>query len=123
MVFVSVWFSFAVSLFILNTQHKRIVYDQIPRFNLWKGILLFATGLVGGWLTALTGSGVDICSFCVLTLLFRVSEKVATPTSVVLMWLNTWMGFYWREIMMNKVSTLAWEYFSVSAPIVCIVSF
>ena len=26
-------------------------------------------------------SGIDICSFSVLTLLFRVSEKTATPTS------------------------------------------
>ena len=29
-------------------------------------------------------------------LLFRVSEKVTTPTSVVLMAINTCVGFYWR---------------------------
>ena len=34
----------------------------------------------------------DICSFSVLTLLFRVSEKVATPTSIVLMAINASVG-------------------------------
>ncbi|KAI6242215.1 hypothetical protein M3Y99_00262700 [Aphelenchoides fujianensis] len=122
MAFVSIWFSFAIALLVLNLQHKRQTFDSIPAFSWWKGVVLFGTGLIGGFLTALTGSGVDICSFCVLTLLFRVSEKVATPTSVVLMWLNTWVGFYWRELMMRSISPLAWEYFSVSVPVVVTMS-
>ncbi|KAI6232745.1 hypothetical protein M3Y99_00999100 [Aphelenchoides fujianensis] len=122
MAFVSIWFSFAIALLVLNLQHKRQTFDSIPAFSWWKGVVLFGTGLVGGFLTALTGSGVDICSFCVLTLLFRVSEKVATPTSVVLMWLNTWVGFYWRQLMMRAISSLAWEYFSVSVPVVVTMS-
>lgn len=48
MMFVSIWFSFAISLFILNTQHKRLTYDQIPNFNYWKGCVLFLTGFIGG---------------------------------------------------------------------------
>ena len=40
-------------------------------------------GVVGGAFTSFSGSGLDICSFSILTLLFRVSEKIATPTSVV----------------------------------------
>lgn len=86
MIFVSIWFSFAVSLLILNLQRKRITYDTIPHFNAWKAFILFVTGFFGGILSALTGSGVDICSFSVLTLFFRVTEKTATPTSVILMW-------------------------------------
>ncbi|CAD5233218.1 unnamed protein product [Bursaphelenchus xylophilus] len=117
MVFVSIWFAFAISLLILNTQRKRITYDSIPNFGPKKALILFATGLFGGLLSAWTGSGVDICSFSMLTLLFRVSEKVATPTSVILMCLNTWVGFYWRQLMQKDVSQLAWEYFSVSVPV------
>ena len=45
-----------------------------------------------GIFSAVAGSGVDICSFSVLTLLFRVSEKVATPTSIVLMAINASVG-------------------------------
>ena len=59
------------------------------------------SGIVGGAFSALAGSGVDICSFSVLCLLFRVSEKVATPTSVVLMAINTCVGFFWRHLMTN----------------------
>ena len=38
----------------------------------------------------------------VLTVLFRVSEKVATPTSVVLISLGSAFGFYWRTMMMKN---------------------
>ena len=58
-------------------------------------------GFFGGIFSALSGSGVDICSFSILCLLFRISEKVATPTSVVLMAINTCVGFYWRQLMMD----------------------
>ena len=61
-------------------------------------------GFVGGNFSALAGSGVDICSFSVLSLLFRISEKVATPTSVVLMAINTCVGFYWRQLMTDGKS-------------------
>ena len=70
--------------------------DQKHIQNL-KSILF--VGVIGGTFSALAGSGVDICSFSVLCLLFRVSEKVATPTSIVLMAVNTCVGFFWRALM------------------------
>ena len=67
------------------------------------------------------GSGVDICSFSVLSLLFRVSEKVSTPTSIVLMAINTCVGFYWRQMMtVTGVEEDAWGYLAVCVPIVVI---
>lgn len=90
-------------------------------------------------MTGLLGSGVDMVSFSVLTLLFSISEKVATPTSVVLMAINTSVGFYWRHLIQADVSqaghishnpsnepTLpwngqeAWEYLAVCVPVVVI---
>jgi len=70
-IFVSVWFSFAFALFLLNRQHKRKTYDQIQNFGLWQASVLVLTGFAGGNFTALAGSGVDICSFSMLALLFR----------------------------------------------------
>jgi uncharacterized membrane protein YfcA len=117
--FVSIWFTFAFALFLLNRYRKRTTYKRIPDFKLWKGIVLIITGFVGGIFTALSGSGLDICSFSVLTLLFRVSEKTATPTSVILMAGNTMVGFYWRHVMMDGgISTEAWEFLGVCVPIV-----
>ncbi|XP_028411824.1 uncharacterized protein LOC114534560 [Dendronephthya gigantea] len=116
--FVSIWFAFAFSLFLLNRYHKRKTFRIIPEFNSWKaGVLLF-TGFLGGIFSAVAGSGVDICSFSILTLLFRVSEKTATPTSVVLMAGNTVVGFYWRQVMMEAIHIDSYHYLAVCAPIV-----
>ncbi|XP_046839160.1 uncharacterized protein LOC124433436 [Xenia sp. Carnegie-2017] len=116
--FVSVWFAFAFALFLLNRYHKRKTFKIIPDFNAWKLGVLLVTGFIGGIFSAIGGSGLDICSFSVLTLLFRVSEKTATPTSVVLMAGNTMVGFYWRQVMMEQVHIDAYHYLAVCVPIV-----
>ena len=116
--FVCVWFSFAFALFLLNRYHKRKTYKTIPEFKLWKLIVLLMTGSIGGIFSAIAGSGVDICSFSILTLLFRITEKTATPTSVVLMAGNTVVGFYWRQVMQQAISTEAYYYLAVCVPIV-----
>ena len=69
--FVCVWFSFAFALFLLNRQHKRPTFDSVPNFGLWQAMTLTITGFFGGIFSAITGSGVDICSFSMLSLLFR----------------------------------------------------
>lgn len=119
LVFVCVWFSFAFALYLLNRQHKRKTFDFIPNFGIWQALVLILTGFIGGIFSAISGSGVDICSFSILSLLFRVSEKVTTPTSVILMAINTCVGFYWRELMtVGGVEEEAWKYLAVCVPIV-----
>ncbi|KAH8076606.1 sulfite exporter TauE/SafE [Aureococcus anophagefferens] len=87
----------------------------------WKALVLLAAGFIGGIFTSFAGSGIDICSFSVLTLLFRVSEKTATPTSVVLMAINTVIAMcYCKWMMREGLEALAWEFFTVCAPIVVI---
>lgn len=75
---------------------------------------------MGGIFSGIAGSGIDICSFAILTLLFRVTEKTATPTSVVLMAINTCIGFFYRQFIMNEIATDSWDYFYVCIPIVVI---
>ena len=116
--FVCVWFSFTFALFLLNRYHKRKTFKTIPDFYLWKLLVLLLTGFIGGIFSAISGSGVDICSFSILTLLFRVTEKTATPTSVVLMAGNTVVGFYWRQVMQQAVSVEAYRFLAVCVPIV-----
>ncbi|KAI6197410.1 hypothetical protein M3Y94_01220700 [Aphelenchoides besseyi] len=45
-------------------------------------------------------------------------RKTATPTSVVLMWINSWVGFFWRHLIMSEISELAFQYWSISVPVV-----
>ncbi|KAK5981305.1 hypothetical protein GCK32_005541 [Trichostrongylus colubriformis] len=117
MLFVSIWSSFAIALFILNSQKKRTTYKKIPAFTQWKAMVLVATGFVGGIFTAFAGSGVDICIFSMITLLFRVTEKSATPTTVVLMGLNSMVGAYYRLVWEGNVPSLALDYLKVSIPV------
>jgi len=117
--FVCIWFSFAFALFLLNRHKKRRTFDSIPNFGFWQGAILVFVGVIGGVFSAVAGSGVDICSFSVLSLLFRVSEKVSTPTSIILMAINTCVGFFWRALMTDSgVEPEAWKYLAVCVPIV-----
>lgn len=137
MYFSVIWASFAIALYFLNRHEGRIVYDQIPEmednsgfhftlpywpgkrvvFN-WKMLVIILAGLLGGIFTGMAGNGMDICLFSVLTLLFRVSEKTATPTSVVLMAINTVVGFAYRLIFQGGVDPEAWRFLAISTPIV-----
>lgn len=49
-----------------------------------------------------------------------MSEKVATPTSVVLMAFNSVFGTFWRHFIMGGLTAGAWGYFKVCAPVVVI---
>ena len=123
MYFVVIWAAFALSLYYLNMNRHRHVYDSIQDWHSnfrknWRRPAILFTGFVGGILSSISGSGIDICSFAVITLLFRVSEKVATPTSVVIMAINTSIGFFWRACIQQQIEVEAWKYFAVCIPVV-----
>ena len=75
---------------------------------------------MGGIVSSLTGSGLDIMTFTLLTLYFRVSEKVATPTSVVLMAGNAVVGFVWRGAVQRQLPLEAWNFWYVCIPVVVV---
>lgn len=56
---------------LITRQYKRKTYDNVQNFGAWQAFVLTLTGVVGGVFSAVTGSGLDICSFSMLTLLFR----------------------------------------------------
>jgi hypothetical protein len=57
---------------------------------------------------------------CSQTLLFRVSEKTATPTSVILMAVNTAVGFFAKGLWLGGMSPEAVSYWLVCVPVVTI---
>ncbi|KAI6195859.1 hypothetical protein M3Y94_01038500 [Aphelenchoides besseyi] len=122
MIFVSVWSSFALSLWILNREKKRKVVEQILCFCRWKAVVLLVTGFIGGVFTAFAGSGVDICIFSITTLVFSLSEKIATPTTIISMALTSWFALYWRVMIIENVSPLVWNYIRCSIPVCTIMA-
>jgi uncharacterized membrane protein YfcA len=87
---------------------------------------LFSIGCFGGVCSSVAGSGLDIATFSLLTLYYRESEKVATPTSVVLMAANALIGVFCRIVIglggaykPGQLETI-WNFVSVCIPIVVI---
>jgi len=54
--------------------------------------LLFCTGIIGGFLTINIGSGAGMVAFIILTLVLGSTEKKVTPTTVIIMALNSIIG-------------------------------
>ncbi|MCA9186319.1 MAG: sulfite exporter TauE/SafE family protein [Pirellulaceae bacterium] len=118
--FTSLWLSFAAALFAVNWLWKRSVVSSVRGWGAKDRALLLAIGVLGGIVSGLVGSGLDILTFTMLTLYFRVSEKIATPTSVILMASNACVGFFWQAGVAGVVSGEAWSFWWACVPVVVV---
>jgi len=111
--------SFAVTLFALN-RGKRECHLTMPSWTFREKSILFVTGLWGGLMSGLVGSGIDIVTFSVMVLLFRISEKIATPTSVILMALNAVIGFFLQIFVFHDFTEEVRSYWLAAIPVVVV---
>ncbi|WP_340064938.1 sulfite exporter TauE/SafE family protein [Ascidiimonas aurantiaca] len=120
MFFVSLWMSFGFALFLLNRKKTRSVYESLHVHHSSDLFKLVLFGFIGGVITSFFGNGIDIFTFCLLTLYYGVSEKVATPTSVVIMTLTTIVGFFLHVFIVKDFQPVALEYWLVAIPVVIV---
>ncbi|MDY6967831.1 MAG: sulfite exporter TauE/SafE family protein [Spirochaetota bacterium] len=118
MLFFSFWLSFAFVLFYLNHIKKRHVYNSLPDFNKSQKFFLIIIGFFGGILTSILGSGIDIFTFSYVTMRYNLSEKVATPTSIIIMAINSIAGFILRLSLYNDIGIEEFNLLKVCIPIV-----
>lgn len=119
--FVTLWLSFGLALLWMNRDRQRVLNRRISGFKRQDMIALIAVGVVGGMVSGITGSGLDILTFSLLVMAFRLDEKIATPTSVILMAGNALVGFGWRVFFDSApILTETWSYWWVSVPVVVI---
>ena len=120
--FVSLWLAFGFALWRINHLKRPVRRMKMPDTKASVIVGLFLAGFVGGVITSLLGSGLDILVFAVLVLAFRVCETVATPTSVILMAANSVVGFAWRYFDSNQppITAEIWNYWWVCVPIVAV---
>jgi uncharacterized membrane protein YfcA len=111
--------SFAVTLFALN-RGIRDCNTRLPDSGTKVQVLLLITGFIGGTMSGLVGNGIDIITFSVMVLLFRISEKVATPTSVILMAINAFAGFMLHAFHLGGFNEQVQAYWLACIPIVVI---
>lgn len=118
MMFVSFWLSFGLALYVVNFIRKRNSVDQLPLLSLYQKTELFLIGVLGGVFSSIFGNGIDICTFAFVVLKYGLSEKVATPTSVILMASNAIIGAILHTFVLDTMQTEAVNYLLVCLPVV-----
>lgn len=116
--FAALWLSFAFVLYLNGKNSEAIRFELITRKKRLDSAVLLVFGFIGGIISSLTGSGIDMFLFSLLTLYFCVCEKVATPTSVVLMGVNSILGFIGKGIFLDGMSAMAYDFLYVCIPVV-----
>jgi uncharacterized membrane protein YfcA len=119
--FVSLWMAFGIGLWRANRNAGRIIRSGLPHVLSREIIIeLLQAGFFGGIVTAIFGNGIDLVTFCVLTLRYGVDEKVATPTSVLLMSVLTVCGFFLHAVVLRDFGTIEFHAWLAAAPVVLI---
>ncbi len=118
MMFVSFWLSFGIALWVVNFINKRKTIEELPALSRAQSIEFFAVGIIGGIFSSVLGNGIDICTFSYVVLKYGLSEKIATPTSVILMASNAIIGFILNFFFLNSIQPEVIDYWLVSVPVV-----
>ncbi|TXL13144.1 permease [Methylococcaceae bacterium HT4] len=98
----------------------RLNHINMPEINLRETGVLLMIGVVGGTISGLVGSGIDMICFSVLVLLFRISESIATPTSVILMAINSVFGVLLHICYFDGINAQVQAYWLAAVPIVVV---
>lgn len=111
--------AFGVALIISRWVLQCPPQKKLPVWNGRYKIIFFFVGIVGGIFSAQTGSGADMLTFIVLTLAFGIFEKLSTPTTVVIMAINSIFGFFLHGVISQDIG-IVWDYWIVAVPVVAI---
>jgi uncharacterized protein len=118
--FVSLWLSFGIVLWFENSKPNRKVFNFIQNFTKNDMIRLLAFGLIGGMISSIFGTGINIFTFCLMTIFYRIDEKVAVPSSVIIMTIETILGFFIHAGVIGDFQQEAFEMWIACIPFVII---
>jgi uncharacterized membrane protein YfcA len=120
MFFTSLWAAFALALWRMNRDKARPIAEAMATFG-WRDMAALSVfGVLGGMVSSIVGTGLCMVTFMLLTMRYKMSEKVATPTSVILMATNALFGFFFKSAFLGGMAPEAWNYWWVCVPIVVI---
>lgn len=118
--FVSLWLSFGIVLWRENSKPTRLVHDLIENFQKSDMIRLLIFGLIGGIISSIFGTGINIFTFCLMTIYYGINEKVAVPSSIIIMSIETVLGFFIHAGVVNDFQPEAFEMWIACIPFVII---
>jgi len=119
LVFSSMLLVFAITLYRSHWKRRHQPEREIAGWSTRDGWRFAGAGLVGGLAASQLGSGADMLCFMVMTMGFGLDERIAVPTSVVIMGATSAVGFGFRMLQPEPVGVV-WEYWAVAAPVVAV---
>lgn len=119
MLFTSLIVSFSLTL-AWQSWKLRLYNKKLPVFFCREKIIIIFAGLIGGCMSGLVGNGIDIVCFSVMVLLFRLPEKISTATSVVLMAINSIVGFLLHLFIIGGFTEQVQNYWLSAIPVVVV---
>lgn len=118
LIFVSLWLAFGIVLFLENRKSQRVIFEKIINFRNMDIINLLVFGFIGGGISSLFGTGINIFTFCFLVIYYKVNEKVATPSSIIIMTVETIAGFALHAFILKDIVTQTYDMWLSCIPIV-----
>jgi uncharacterized protein len=112
--------SLGVALLLVNRERAVLRNDGMPIFGAGEKGVLVTAGFLGGIVSALVGTGENAVLFMVMVLLFRISEKIVTPTTVILMTMVTIPGFLLHVFALKDFTPTVTGYWLSAVPVVAV---
>ncbi len=113
--------SLAIAMVIMNkNEHKSKRHDSLPVFGDKEKAFLMAAGFAGGLMSGVVGCGENIATFMAMVLLFRITETIATPTTVILMTIVTIFGFGLHALVLGTFTPTLVGYWLAAVPVSCV---
>jgi uncharacterized membrane protein YfcA len=112
--------SLGVALLLVNREKLVLRNLSMPIFAAREKSALIAAGFLGGVVSALVGTGENTLVFMVMVLLFRLCEKVVTPTTVILMTMVTIPGFLMHLFILRDFTPTVMGYWLAAVPVVAV---
>jgi uncharacterized membrane protein YfcA len=112
--------SLGVALLLANREKTLLRNERLPVFGARERSVLIAAGFLGGVVSAMVGTGENCVTFMVMVLLFRISEKVVTPTTVILMTMVTIPGFLLHVFALKDFTPAVMGYWLAAVPVVAV---
>lgn len=81
-------------------------------------LVLVVAGFCGGLASGVVGCGIDLVVFSVLVLRFGVCEKIATPTSVIIMAMNSVVGIIVYTVTSGPIPDGVFQMWLSAVPVV-----
>lgn len=119
-VFTMIAASLGIALVAQLCQKGYLRNQMIPTWCRREKIIVACAGFLGGMFSGVAGIGVDFVFFILLVLLFRVCEKITTPTTVVLMAIISVVGFACHVLVTGQFSGQIVGFWIAAAPVVAV---